>query len=200
MNPIGGPHNRPPEHFNLLLFPLLQPSLRYDCFNNHKFPIVLKTVAIIIFWPTTCKRMRPSKFHPWNWERKRLQNLWTKWDLYRSIFTFRWVWSCPTKCHRSYGAVCHLYNFPEDKDINEVRCQRFISQIIKKINPETLPPTKNEFFLPMKRSNYEINDEINIPITPRNTASSRSWLSIKRRKNWSTMDRSAIQSIILEWN
>ena len=63
--------------------------------------------------------------------------------------------------------VCHLYNFPEDKDINEVRCQRFISQIIKKINPETLPSTKNEFFLPMKRSNYEIKDEISIPITPR---------------------------------
>ena len=89
--------------------------------------------------------------------------------------------------------VCHLYNFPEDKDINEVRCQRFISQIIKKINPETLPSTKNEFFLPMKRSNYEIKDEISIPITPRNTASSRSWLPIRRWKNWSTMDGSAIQ-------
>ena len=74
--------------------------------------------------------------------------------------------------------VCQLYNFPEDKDINEVKYQRFISQTKKKINPETLPLIKNEFFLPIKRSKYEINDEISIPITPCNTASSRSWLLI----------------------
>ena len=79
--------------------------------------------------------------------------------------------------------VCHLYNFPEDKDISEVKYQRFISRTKKKINPETFPPIKDEFLLPTKSSNYEINDEINIPITPCNTASSRSWLPIKRRKN-----------------
>ena len=54
--------------------------------------------------------------------------------------------------------VCHLYNFlyvsPEDKYINEVRYKRFISRTKKKINPETLPPTKDECFLHLKRSNY----------------------------------------------
>ena len=47
--------------------------------------------------------------------------------------------------------ICHLYNFPEDKDINEVRYRRFISRTKKKIDPDTLPLTKDEFFL---RSNY----------------------------------------------
>ena len=50
--------------------------------------------------------------------------------------------------------VCHLYNFLENKDINEVRYKRFISRTKKKINPETLLPTKDEFFLQLKRSNY----------------------------------------------
>ena len=50
--------------------------------------------------------------------------------------------------------VCHLYNFSEDKDINEVRYKRFINRTKKKINPETLPPTKGEFFVHLKRSNY----------------------------------------------
>ena len=35
--------------------------------------------------------------------------------------------------------VCHLYNFPEDKDINEVRYKMFISLTKKKINPESQP-------------------------------------------------------------
>ena len=44
-------------------------------------------------------------------------------------------------------------------------------------------------------NNYEISN----PITPRNTASSRSWLPIKRRKNWSTMNvESCIPSSLSE--
>ena len=41
--------------------------------------------------------------------------------------------------------VCHVYDFSEDKDINEVRYQRFIRRSKKKINPETLSPTKKNF-------------------------------------------------------
>ena len=50
--------------------------------------------------------------------------------------------------------LCHLYSFPEDKDINEVRYKGFISLTEKKINPEIIPPIKDEFFLHIKRSNY----------------------------------------------
>ena len=50
--------------------------------------------------------------------------------------------------------ICHLYNFQENKDINEVRHKRFISQTKKKINPETLSPTEDELLLHTKRSNY----------------------------------------------
>ena len=46
--------------------------------------------------------------------------------------------------------VCYLYNFPEGKDINEVRYKRFISQTETKINLETVQSQSNYIALIMK--------------------------------------------------
>ena len=82
------------------VIPLVAAFATLRLFYQPQIP-VLKTVAIIIFWLTRCNLMCLRKFHPWNWERNRLQNPWTKRSLCRWIFTFR----CPTKYHRSLGAI-----------------------------------------------------------------------------------------------
>ena len=50
--------------------------------------------------------------------------------------------------------------------MNEVRYKRFISQTKRKINPETVPPTKDEVFTHKTIKLHCIANEINIPIAP----------------------------------
>ena len=73
--------------------------------NRVKERWIVKTAVRCIAYCPCANRMQLNKFHPRNRERKSLQNLCTKLSLYRCIFTVSWVWSSPTKCHRSLGTI-----------------------------------------------------------------------------------------------
>ena len=99
-----------------------------------------------IAWATCINPMRLNKFLPRNWERKNFK-IFEQNEICAGAFSLLAEFEVvpPKVIDLLEQFVCHVYDFPEDKDINEVRYQRFIRRSKKKINPETLSPTKKNF-------------------------------------------------------
>lgn len=117
--------------------------------NRVKERWIVKTAVRCIAYCPCANRMQLNKFHPRNRERKSLQNLCTK--SFSQLAEFEVV--PPNVIDLLEQFFYHLHNFSQDKDTIEVRYKRFITQTKHKINPETHPSTKDEFFSHIKRSN-----------------------------------------------